>query len=154
MGFFFFWSSISMRRGAAGNCWFLLRRPQEQAVCHNTRCRASHPAQTGTCRIFISEYICNVDIKIQISAIILTCHRYKISPNDCRIRSATLQCSQQGSGCDLHPPPAALWSSSLSPPPPPAVGKRTTLLWRLVVMETSTVAVTTGFLWHIWWPSQ
>lgn len=58
---FFFWSSVSMCREAAGNCWLLPRRPQEQTVCHSTRCRASYPAQSGTCRLWIRKYICNID---------------------------------------------------------------------------------------------
>lgn len=120
--FCFFWLSVSMCREAAGNCWLLLRRPQEQTVCHSTRCRAPHPAQSGTYRLwkYICKYICDIDRKITTS------HCYKVSPNDCRILPTALRCSQQGSGCSLLRPPPAIgcsaealhWSSSLSPPPP------------------------------------
>lgn len=154
---FFLWSSISVCRGAAGNCWFLLRHPQEQIVCHSPRCRASYPAQSGT---FICKYICNIDIKIQISAIIMTCHCYKISPNDCRIRPAPLECSQQGSGCNLLYPPAlscsaALhWSSSLSPPLPPHQRKACHLDMAAGCHGSKHCCCDNGFLWHMWWPSQ
>ncbi len=41
------WSNISMRCGAAGNFWILLRvHPKEQTVCHSTRCSATYSPQT------------------------------------------------------------------------------------------------------------
>lgn len=167
------WSNISMCRGAAGNCGFLLGvHPKEPAVCHSSWCSASYSQESGTDRLCSCEFITLTIIytctfsQLHLSLVIAVIYSEMFPPSalnlldfSFRMCPAALGCDQQGSECSNY--------GNLPPPFPPLLrllqcslfivivsspfsgGECTILTWRLVAMAIQgAVAVATGFLWY------